>query len=198
MKRFFAIFISAFLLFCLVACGQTPQQETKDEAIPGNTIAEYMNKDYTSTGVTIEDNILTMFFIAPDRSDYIQVSVPLTSEEYDAYNELDFFAEDYDQQENDFLSALSGEITVTELNDQVPSEEELSQFVGMTLTELEAAGYEQTSMDTGDDDTIVFIYSNEKIDIMVYPEGEYEDLFSLADVDLKTLVIARVQFYGFH
>lgn len=197
MKRLFGIFISVLLLCSLIGCGQTPRQKNEDDVVSGNAIAKYMNDGYTSTGVNIDGNILTMLFIAPDSSDYVQVSATLTPEEYDAYNALDFFAADYDQQEKDFLSNLPGEITVTVLNDRVPSDEVLNRFVGMTLAELKSEGFDQTSMVNGNDDMITFIFSNEEMNIMVYPEGGYKDLFSLSDVDLDSLVIARVQFYGF-
>jgi len=200
MKKLSLVFLMVILILGLAACGEKSEGAPAVSTAPtdaSNPILVYMEKGYVSNGVSITDGTMSILFASPDRTEFVQVEVPLTEEEDAAYNALDFFAADYDQQEKDFFATLSGEFSVTDLSAEIPPQEELDQLVGKTLGELEAMGYEQTSVDMGEDDLVVLIYSDETVDLMIYPEGEFEDLFSLAEEDLAALTVAKVQFYGF-
>ena len=116
---------------------------------------------------------------------HYQFSTVVDQETYDAFNDLDFMDDDYDQKVYDLLSDIPIEDCV-DFTDELLSQGELDSYAGKTVRNLIDEGYEANGWSFWEENNFVFVMK----DGMTYrlevelPEGfdpdsefEYEDLY---------------------
>lgn len=191
MKKIFTVIMITALVLSLAACGSS---ETSSNGVP--EIDALLEQGYTQTLSSYEDGVLLIEYASEDHSDLQLAKCNATEDQSNGFFEIDMSAEDYDAQCSEYLAGI-GDVTLVSLADKIPDTADVEAFVGSTIEDLEAAGYEQTSVGTDSDGIMFLEYSDADHTYQVYPEEDYESLFELAEEDLKALVIGKISFYDF-
>ena len=204
MNKFFkTIVLSIIVIIVASACGKKIDNTTNsNENI--NSFIKYENEGYDhgyASGEGDESGIyIKMWFNSKDKTDCVLVTAKLSDDETSTWEQIDITEENYDEEVEKFIASIpENEITVTSLNDQIPSDKEINKFVGKTLSDLENAGYEWSTDDEDEDGNHLSVYTNydTSVSLGVYIEGGTPDLFELTDEEIAALKITDVKFWGF-
>lgn len=194
MKRITTLLLCALVVFALAGCGAQKTNEGGTE----NEITALFNDGYECWSTSLDEKLWEGFLLK-DQSwdDAYYVTAAMTAELYEEYNSIDFAAEDSDAEVKAFLGGLS-DVTVTDAAEKIPGQDELDAYIGMTMGEMEEAGFERTGY-VGDPETgYKFFLDGPKYTLTVtMPEGEeVDDIDNYSENDLRGLKIGGVEFSG--
>lgn len=200
MKKIFAVLLSVSLLFTLACCGQKPEEPTTEEqttvaeAPSGNDVTALMEEGYSITSAMADETVwkgVLQNANAPEKLYF--GTAPLTSELYTAYSAIEF---DDAEGMKAFLAGLEN-VTLTDISDKIPSQEEMDQYVGRTLGELEDDGFENTGY-SNDEGAVIFSYDGPAYSCNVTPtEGTViENMDDWSANDLRELTIGKMEYTG--
>jgi len=176
------------LLLVLCACGVKSEEVVKED----NEIIKLINEGYEEHGCCYSENFFHGMFVKDN--DYVYVDCGMSEEIYQEVSELDYADEEYETKWLDFLGSLEVK-EVKSLNDLIPSEEDLKQYEGKTLGEIEELGFEQMGYaPESEGNSYYFFYENESIDCKVHVNELVEDIDNYSVNDLKELTIKEVVF----
>lgn len=132
-------------------------------------IIETLDEDESLFHSFFDDELVV---IAEKDGRYYQFSSIVSNEVLEAYNSLDFFDENYDQNILDLLADIEIEDCI-DFTDELLSQEQLNGYVGKTIGNLVADGFEINGYSLGDEDGVIFAYKDSmdySISVIV-PEG---------------------------
>lgn len=202
MKKTIALLLCLVMLAALAACGAQNTEGQAQQTAQTNEITGLLDSGYTTWMTSFDESSwAAVFQKGDDWSSVYLVKAAMTPEQYEALNSLDFCDDDYDAQLAELLGQLD-DVTVTDITDKVPTAEDLARFVGMTMGELEAAGFEKTGYSCDEESGIRFYYDGADYDLLVFPADadditDTEDLDNYSENDLRAFKIASVEFAGF-
>ena len=190
MKKLTAVILLLIMVLALAACGIT-------KPAAKNEITDLLDQGYECRGWTADETMWRGMFLKGDSYDEIlKVTAPMTEKQYEEFNGY-FDDEDADVKQMAFLGTLTG-VEVTDISDMVPAQEELDAYVGKTLGDMEADGFENTGW-TGEPETgFSFYYDGPVYYCRVMPaEGTMiEDMDDFSANDIRAIEIGAVEFLG--
>lgn len=187
MKKVTAILLMIILILALVGCGTVEDSE--------NEISKLMKEGYSCMMSSASEDMWKGIFYREGNYDTIyKVVADMSEKEYQAYNDADFNEEII----NGILFGLKN-VTVTDISDIVPTQEEMNIYVGKTLGDLEKDGFENTGW-LGEEETGInqFFYDGPVYYCKVtLADGVVvEDMDEYSANDLRELEIGSVEFQG--
>ena len=187
MKKVTAILLMIILILALVGCGTVEDSE--------NEISKLMKEGYSCMMSSASEDMWKGIFYCEGNYDTIyKVVADMSEKEYQAYNDADFNEEII----NGILFGLKN-VTVTDISDIVPTQEEMNIYVGKTLGDLEKDGFENTGW-LGEEETGInqFFYDGPVYYCKVtLADGVVvEDMDEYSANDLRELEIGSVEFQG--
>lgn len=187
MKKVTAILLMMILILALVGCGTVEDSE--------NEISKLMKEGYSCMMSSASEDMWKGIFYREGNYDTIyKVVADMSEKEYQAYNDADFNEEII----NGILFGLKN-MTVTDISDIVPTQEEMNIYVGKTLGDLEKDGFENTGW-LGEEETGInqFFYDGPVYYCKVTLAGGVvvEDMDEYSANDLRELEIGSVEFQG--
>lgn len=187
MKKTIALISALVMVFALCACGDYVNEE----------IAALYDAGYTDSMSTCGEESIAVLFVNEAGDSYKKMTAPVSSSQYEAYNEIDVADEDYAEQLKSFYCSFEN-ATVEDISDRIPGDEELQQYVGMTVGELEALGFERVGYSCYEDGCEIY-FENATYDCTaeIKDSGEITDLDELSGDDVRALVVESVSFTGF-
>lgn len=195
MKKILSIILALALVFTLCSCGT----EKKEEPAATNEITELMADGYTIYMTSYDENrwngVLAKYAENVPESFY-KVKAQMTAEKYEEMSNIPWDAEDYDQLLSDFLGTLEV-ISSEDINSMIPSQEELDQYIGKTLGDLEDEGFENSG-NSNWEGVCEFYYDGPVYSCTVgLKEGTIiENMDDYSVNDLKKLEIGSMNFTG--
>lgn len=163
----------------------------------GNEIAALFEEGYQDSYTTMEENTWKGILLKDDSWDSVYLVITeMTDEEYETYSGLDYADEDYDAKEKEILCQC-GNVTVTEVTDTILTPDKLDAYVGMTMGELEDAGFENNGYWGDPEMGYVFLFDNAGYSFGVYPAGDLGDLDGYSEDELRGIKIDSILFSGF-
>lgn len=189
MKKMLSILLAVFMVAALAGCGA-------EDA--GNEITKLLDEGYQCTMSSATESSWKGVFQKEDSYDTVyMVKAKMTAKEYEAYNAV-FGDEEHESETNALLGKLS-DVTVTDITDKIPTQEELDSYIGKTLGDLENDGFENTGYSI--DDKCVFTYYGPVYCCIVTLDESTEiksaeDLDNYSLNDLRAMKIAAVEFSG--
>lgn len=186
MKKIALLLLLLAMTLSLAACGA--------ENTAKNAITELYDKGYICTmNMATEECWKGVFQTESTDDEVFLVQASLTKGDYEEFNAIDF--EDEDGMKA-FLGKLT-DVTVTDISDKIPTQDELDAYVGKTLGDLEEAGFENTGY-YGENGINQFFYDGPIYNCTVtLAEGvvvENPDDYSVND--LRALEIGAVEYTG--
>lgn len=186
MRKIALLLLLLAMTFALTACGV--------ENTANNEITELYDKGFSCTMSMATEECWKGVFQAEGTDNVVYFAqASLTKSDYEAYTAID--CEDEDGMKS-FLGTLT-DVTVTDISDKIPTQDELDAYVGKTLGDLEDAGFENTGF-----------YGEEGINQFFYDGPIYCCTVTLADGvvvedpddysanDLRALEIGAVEYTG--
>lgn len=187
MKKVTAILLMIILILALVGCGTVEDSE--------NEISKLMKEGYSCMMSSASEDMWKGIFYREGNYDTIyKVVADMSEKEYQAYNDADFNEEII----NGILFGLKN-VTVTDISDIVPTQEEMNIYVGKTLGDLEKDGFENTGW-LGEEETGInqFFYDGPVYycKVTLADDVVVEDMDEYSANDLRELEIGSVEFQG--
>lgn len=199
LRRIAAIALTLVLAFALTACGGNSSDNVPGETTEfgTNAIAEMLNQGYEIAQMNCDETMWRATLTKDGSWDVVYLAkAKMTADLYAKYDGISFDDEDYDAKRLAFVTYLE-DATVTDISDRVPAQAELDKlYIGKTMGDLEAEGFENTGY-SSDPDTLdtKFYYDGPSYCITVAPElGTKIDMEDMSNNDIRKLVIASVQF----
>ena len=204
--------VLAFSVGVLAGCGKSAQPQpiqpqTQQQAAENNEFVKLLLQGYTinmSSGGGDDETGYDWRAIVSNRdviSDaeeitVLKVKIPLTKELYEEY--FNFDTEKSEEQQIELL-ATQKECTVTDITDKIPKQEELDQWIGKTLGDLEQAGFENSGWSSDEQGVTTFWYDGPAYYVEVgLKEGTLiKDMDDYSPNDLRKLEIGSMRFQGF-
>lgn len=191
MKKITATLLCLMLVLALVGCGTQAQES--------NEITALYDEGYLCSLTSYDETSWSGIFQKDGSWDTVYlVTAAMTAEQYEAYSAIGFDDEEYETKQIKLLGQLT-DVTVTDISDKVPTQEELDSYVGMTMGELEDTGFEKTGY-MGDPETgYEFFFDGPEYSLTVSTEegSAIDDLDNYSENDLRELKIGGVEFTGF-
>ena len=189
MKKITAMLLCLMMVLALVGCG----------AQESNEITALFDEGYEATLTTYDETSWTGIFQKDGSWDTVyMVKAAMTEKQYADYEAIGWDDEKCDEKKAAILGQLS-DVVVTDITDKVPAQEELDSYIGMTMGDLEDAGFESTGY-VGDPETgYEFFYDGPAYSLTVTPEegSTVNDLDDYSTNDLRAIKIGAVEFTGF-
>lgn len=190
MKKLTATILLFVLLLTLAACGIT-------KPAAKNEITDLLDQGYECRGWTADETMWRGMFQKGDSYDEIlKVTLPMTAEQYEKFNDL-FEADDGEAKQMAYLETLTG-VEVTDISDMVPTQEELDAYVGKTMGDMEADGFENTGW-TGEPGMGYSLYYDGPVYYCLVTPAEgtvIEDMDDYSVNDIRAIEIGAVEFLG--
>ena len=194
MKNIIKITLLALLLTCLCACSSS---NSKDNTVK-NELANIIDQGYEVRQTSYQDNKWSAIYeLNGNYKDAYKVELTMNQEIFDKLFELDTFDEEQLKQFNEIVTRIP-DCTLTPMSDLLPDENEVMQFVGKTIKELEDSGYERMGNLYEDDGCVFFadgpFYSiNIKTDEVI----TFETMDNYSENDIRELTISGIEITGF-
>ena len=189
MKRLAAILLCLIMALALAGCGG-------QETAAGNEITALLDEGYTTCCTSCGDTSWAGIFQKGNSWDSVyRVTAAMTEAQSEAFMNIGY-EDDYEAEERQILGQLS-DVTVTDITDKVPAQEELDAWVGRTMGDLEADGFARNGY-MGDPETgYEFIFDGPVYSLDVTAAEAVDDLDNYSENDLRGLAIGSVRFAGF-
>lgn len=191
MKKIIALLLSFLLMCVLGGCGGA---QTTD----GNEITDLYNQGYEASNTSYDETSWAGIFQKDGGWDSVfLVTAGMTPEKYEELSAIGFDDEDYDAKQREFLGKLT-DVTVTDITDKIPGQDELDKYIGMTIGELENEGFERSGF-IGDPETgYEFFVDGPDFTVTVAVEGgeTMGDMDNYSENDIRGLKISAVRFTG--
>ncbi len=126
------------------------------------------------------------------RGNYYRAFVGITEDIYNAYSELDFLDEQYEEKFDELMRPLPVE-RIEDLSKETPDEAELAALAGKTVGELLDDEWLFYSYDF---EAMEFYAYHEIFDFRLLLEGEVADTDNFDDEDLRDLKVISVEYIG--
>ena len=140
MKKITIALLALIMAFAFVACSSGDATDTGTQ----NEIADlYANEELTPGMTSCTEGVWKGVFYTEDYSEVKHVVATMTKEQRDAYEAIDFADDDAEDQQQAIIFQIE-DVTVTDITDEVPTQETLDTWVGKTCGDMEGAGFEQT------------------------------------------------------
>lgn len=194
MKNIIKIKLLALLLICLCACSGS---KTENSAVK-NELANIIGQGYEVRQTSYQDSKWKAIYEKDGNyKDAYKVELTMNQETFDKLFELDTFDEEQLKQFNEIVTSIP-DCTLTSMSDLLPDENEVMQFVGKTIKELEDSGYERMGNLYEDDGCVFFadgpFYSiNIKTDEII----TFETMDNYSENDIRELTISGIEITGF-
>ena len=194
MKNIIKITLLALLLTCLCACSSS---NSKDNTVK-NELANIIEKGYEVRQTSYQDSKWKAIYEKDGNyKDAYKVELTMNQETFDKLFELDTFDEEQLKQFNEIVTSIP-DCTITPMSDLLHDENEVMQFVGKTIKELEDSGYERMGNLYEDDGCVFFadgpFYSiNIKTDEVI----TFETMDNYSENDIRELTISGIEITGF-
>lgn len=194
MKNIIKITLLALLLTCLCACSSS---NSKDNTVK-NELANIIDQGYEVRQTSYQDNKWQAIYeLDGNYKDAYKVELTMNQETFDKLFELDILDEEQLKQFNEIVTSIS-DCTLTPMSDLLHDENEVMQFVGKTIKDLEDAGYERMGNLYYDDGCVFFadgpFYSlNVKTDEVI----TFETMDNYSENDIRALTISGIEISGF-
>lgn len=187
MKKIIVVVLVLLLAFSMIACGN------KQEA---NEIAGLYDEGFTPSMWSMSEDTWVGIFQKEMAYDQVYVvTLKVTDKENEKISDANL-ADDSDKVIKNIISYIPGPV-VEDITSEIPGEDELNNFVGMTLGEVEEMGYSNVgNLDTDDK----HIYSYDGPIYTVDLELDTADIADWNDVspnELMTLKVKAAEFAGF-
>ena len=182
-------------LLCLFACSSN---NSNDNSVTKNELAEIIEKGYEVRQTTYQDNKWCAIYEKDGNyKDAYKVELTMDQETFDKLFELDTFEEDQLKQYNDIVTSIP-DCKVTSMKELLEDESEVLAFVGKTIKDLEDAGYERNGFYYDEEGFTVFadgpFYSlNVKTDEIITDET----IDDYSENDIRALTISGIEITGF-
>lgn len=188
MKKIVTMLLAFVMVMALASCGAKPAGE--------NEISRLFAEGYQCTMSGSDEHSWKGIFEKEDAPEtaYL-VMATMTSKAHKALDKISFGDEESEQEYRAILGSLPN-VTVTDISDQIPSQEELNAYVGKTLGDLEDDGFVNCG-DFQDGDVCLFNYEGPTYSCNVYPEDGAINMADYSPNDLRTLKIGKIEFSGF-
>lgn len=188
MKKLFAVLMAVLMVTVFASCGQ------KTETPSGNEVTELLEQGYSFSSLSADETqwkAVLQNEEAPGKLYYGKAS--FTSELYETYNAIDL---DDDEGLKAFVAGLDG-VTLTDISDRIPAQEELDAYVGKTVGELEDAGFENTG-NINDGGKVTFCFDGPVYccNVTLTEDTVIEDLNDLSVNDIRALEIGGMEYTG--
>lgn len=191
MKKVLSIILTISMIVILTGCGANQAAEG------GNEITRLFDEGYQCVIATASESSWNGIFQKADSFDTLYlVKANMTAKEYRAFDAISYDDEDAESRKQALLGTLS-DVTVTDISDKIPSQEELEGYIGKTLGELEDEGFENCGY-MGDEGNYQFFYEGPVYSCTVsLEEGTViEDMDDYSLNDLRALKIGGMEFTG--
>ena len=202
MKKGLALVLALMLMISvLAACGQTGENSTGDtEGAQGpvsgtaaieslETIGDAMALESAEFRQSSGEANRFVYVFGLDGT-YYRVIAPMTDEEFQEFMDLDYDDPDYDAKLEKVIGPLKIE-TWENLNDMIPPQEELDQWVGKTGQELFDAGWTNSGWNL---DNMEFWMDYGPFMYTVVMEGTVENVEDFDEEDIAPLVVKSVTY----
>lgn len=197
MKKTIAILLAALMLLALAACGSKADDTPADDTSARNEITDLYDEGYVCTMSSVDETQWKGVFQMEDSFDKIyMVTADMTAEKYEAYDSIGYDDEEADAKQRAILGSLQN-VTVTDITDMVPPQSELDAYVGKTIGDLEADGFEDSGW-IGGEEGYTFFYDGPVYCCAVTPaEGsKVTNMDDYSANDIRALEIGAVEFQG--
>ena len=148
MKKLMTAVLTLVMVLTLAACGGKTAAE--------NEITKLYDEGFECWATTACETEWRGLFMKEGSYDVIyKVIAPMTAKRYEAYSNIEFDDEKAEEKQRAILGALT-DVIVENIADMVPTQEELDAYVGKTIGDMEADGFENTGW-TGGTGNRVFV-----------------------------------------
>lgn len=190
MKKLTAALLALVMVLMLAACGSKPAAE--------NEITNLYDEGFECRASCAYENEWRGMFIKEDSYDVVyKVVAPMTDKQYEEYNNIDYSDEKAEEKQLALLSTLP-DVTVTDISDMIPTQEELDAYVGKTIGDLEDDGFYNSGW-TGEPGMGYSLYYDGPVYYCMVnlPEGAViEDMDDYSVNDIRALEIGSMEFLG--
>ena len=192
MKKFTITILAIIMAFTFAACSSDKTDQ--------NPIAElYANEEYTAGATSCGDGEWKGVFYNEDYSDVKLVVAKMTDEETEAYDAVDFVADDAEEQQLAIIFKLQ-DVTVTDISDKVPTQEDLeATWVGKKCGDFEDAGFYNSgnTCDENDPSSLELYYDGPDYCVAVgFGKNFKKTLDELSPKDIRGLKVASIRMTG--
>ena len=205
MKKVLSICLSIMLIAVLTACGTAPfgdravgGEAADTDGGPTNEITELVDQGYSTVMTSSDESQWNAVFQQDMNYDTVyKVEAVLTGDQYDRLNEIEWDDENGDQKRFRILGECE-DVTVTDITDMIPAQEELDAYIGKTLGDMEKDGFENTGNSNWDG--IYEFYMDGPVYCCKVQLAEgivIEDMDDYSVNDLRAMEIGKVEFSGF-
>lgn len=194
MKKALNVLLSLLLSICLVACSSNTTTASKEP----NEIASLLEQGYETVQTTLFDSSwIALFMKDYDYHDAYKAVVKMDEATYDKIIQCDTFEEEGLKQFYEIIEYLP-DCTVTSMNDELPQDGELDQYIGKTVKDMEDDGYERSGYYL-DEEGCIFYVEGYKYSLTIQTEEiiKPEEMSYYSDHDLGQLTIKSIEFNGF-
>ena len=154
-------------------------------------LIDLLGEDETLSYFIMNDALYTEF--EKDGRHY-QALAPISQEDSEALDALDFAAEDYDEKAYEII----GKLAITDCidyTDGILSDEELSVFVGKPVREMFDQGFEEAGWSVGDDEVYLFLSRDHmEYSVKVTPSDDFDAESDFEVEDMMDFPVERVEF----
>lgn len=188
MKKLTAIILALTMVLALTACGSQPAAE--------NEITKLVADGYTCMMTSCDEAQWRGVFMKEDNYDVIyKVVAPMSAKQYEDYCAIGWDDEKCEEKQMAILAVLT-DVEVTDIADMVPTQEEMDVYVGKTLGDMEADGFENTGWTGEPGEGYSFYYDGPVYYCKVAPAEEIGNIDDYSPNDILALEIASVEFMG--
>lgn len=202
MKKSVMILLSVVLIFAFTGCGASNKTQTSDsgEAVEmgTNRIAELLNDGYELGMMSCSENEMKCILTKGENYELIiRITAKMSAELYDKYEAISFDDEQYEEKRQAFTTYLEIE-NEEDISDIIPTQDELNTYIGKTVGELEADGFENSgNLVDEEKDCMVLFYDGSEYCVEIGTELKADaNLDDYSNNDLKKLKITSIEFTG--
>lgn len=193
MKKFtvimMAIVMTLAMTISMTSCGAEPANKGDNE------IAKLIDEGWDSVMSSCTEGVYKAVFTKDGSYDSVMhVEAKMSKEQYEAYEDIDFADDDAEDRQMEIITSIA-DVTVTDITDKVPTQEEMDKYVGKKVKDLENDGFENSG-NSSDPDTgvVTFYYDGPEYCVEIGFDKELKlDLDDLSTNDIRDLTIASVR-----
>lgn len=195
MKKLWTVALACLMLLTLAACVEKTAAPAGERG--NNEIAALYDEGYQCEQTVYDESTWKGIFRMEDSWESVKlVTAKMTKAEYEAISAISFEDENADEKTAVALTNFS-DVTVEDVTDLLPTQEELDAYVGKTLGDLEEDGFENTGNSNWDGE-YTFYYDGPVYCVAVdLADGvKIEDMDDYSANDLRELSIGKVEMMG--
>lgn len=188
MKRITITILAIVMVFAFVACSSNEPVADQNEIA-----ALFANEEYLSCMSSCSEGIWKGVFQKDDYAEVILAEAKMSDEQYEAYEAIDFVDDDAEEQQHAIIFAIQ-DVTITDITDKVPTQDELDSWIGRTCADLEEEGFYESGNSSDEEEGLRIFYDGPDYCVALgFKNSKELNIDDLSANDIRALKITSVR-----